>query len=100
VGLGLRTGTMAAGHGRGAAVGEEDAQPDDRVEDRRSDGQAGQRRRAEVTDDRGVGQHHQGLTDQREKCWDRDPKDLPISRRQADRGHGWRLWTSVRATRE
>jgi hypothetical protein len=91
---------MTPRHCRGAAIRQEDAEPDQRGEDGCGDGQTGQRRRSQMADDRGVGQHHERFTDQREKRWYRDTKDLPISRGKTDRGHGLDLWTGAWATRE
>ena len=51
----------------GGAVGQEDAQADQRPEHRAGDAEGCQLRRTEVADDRGVGQQEQRLGDQREK---------------------------------
>ena len=70
-----------------AAVGQEDAQPDDGAEDHRGSREATQLGRAEVSDDRGVRQQHQRLGDEGEERRDGHPDDLPID--IARGGQGW-----------
>jgi hypothetical protein len=65
-------------HARGAAVGEEDAQPDHRAQHDRGRCQATQLGGAEVTDDRRVGEQHQRLGDEGEEGRDGDRQDLSI----------------------
>ena len=63
----------------GGAVGQEDAQADHRLEDGGRDAEAGERRGAEVADDRGVGEQEERLGDQREQRREREPEDLPVA---------------------
>jgi hypothetical protein len=65
---------------RGAAVGQEHAQSDDREQDARRDGQTAQLGHAEPADDRGVGEQHQGLADEGEEGRDGDRDDLAVGR--------------------
>jgi hypothetical protein len=66
------------GHARGRAEGEEDAQPDDGLEDDRGDAEAGELRGAEVADDSGVGEQEERLGDEREEGGDGQAQDLAI----------------------
>ena len=71
-------GADLAGHRGGGAVGQEDAQADQRAEHRRGDAEGGQLRRAEVTDDGGVGEQEERLGDQGEEGGDGQSQDLPV----------------------
>ena len=73
-------GAEPAGHAGGGAVGEEDAQPDDGLEDDGGDAEPGQRGGAEVADDGGVGEQEHRLGDQGEERGDGQPHDLPVVR--------------------
>ena len=63
----------------GGAVGEEDAQADDGLEDDRGDAEAGELGRAEVADDRGVGEQEERLGDEREEGRDGEAQDLAVA---------------------
>ena len=69
-----------AGDRGGGAVGEEDAQADQRAQDRRRDPQGSQLRGAEVADDRRVREQEQGLGDQCQEGRNGEPEDLPVLR--------------------
>ena len=71
-------GTEVAGDAGGGAVGQEDAQADRGLQDGAGDAEARQRCRAEVADDRRVGQQEQRLGDQREEGGDSQPPDLAV----------------------
>ena len=93
--LPLVAGPEQPRHRGGRPVRQED---EDRVagdQDRRGDGEPGQLRRAEVADDRGVGQHVHRLGDERAQRRHRQPEDLPVplrpephSARSSDRPTG------------
>ena len=63
---------------RGGAVGEEDAEADDGLQDHGRDAEPGELRRAEVSDDRGVGEQEQRLGDEGEERGDGQAEDLPV----------------------
>jgi hypothetical protein len=67
-----------AGDAGGGAVGQEDAQPDDRLEDDRGDAEARELGRAEVADDGGVGQQEERFGDEREEGRDGQAQDLAV----------------------
>ena len=67
-----------AGDAGGGAVGEEDAQPDDRLEDDRGDAEARELGRAEVADDGGVGEQEERFGDEREEGRDGQAQDLAV----------------------
>ena len=71
-------GAEAPGHRGRGAVGQEDAQPDERLEHGRSDAEAGQLGGAEVADDGGVGEQEQRLGDQGHEGRQGQPPDLPV----------------------
>ena len=68
----------AAGDGRGRAVGEEVEDAERRGQHRPGDRQPGERPRAEVADDRGVGEDVERLRDERAEGREREPPDLTI----------------------
>jgi hypothetical protein len=73
---------------RGRPVGEEVAQRDDRAEDAPGQGERRELRRAEVADDRRVGQEVERLGGQRAQRGDREPQDLAVDGGAAlHRGH-------------
>jgi len=67
-----------AGHRRGGAVGQEDAQANRGLHDRPGDAEAGELGRPEVTDDRGVGEQEEGLRDEGQEGRYGEPQDLPV----------------------
>ena len=71
-------GADLAGHRGGGAVGQEDAQADERAEDRRGDAEGGQLAGAEVAHDGGVGEQEERLGDQGEEGRHGQPQDLPV----------------------
>ncbi len=71
-------GAEVAGHAGGGAVGEEDAQADRGLQDDRRDAEAGELGRAEVADDRGVGEQEDRLGDEGEEGRDREAQDLAV----------------------
>ena len=73
-------GADVPGHGRGGAVGEEDAQADRGLEHRAGDAEAGQLRGAEVADEGGVGEQEERLGDQREEGRDGEAEDRTVGR--------------------
>ena len=68
---------LARDPGRGA-VGEEDAETDQRLQHGGRDAEAGQLAGAEVADHRGVAEEEQRFGDQREKGGDGEPPDLAV----------------------
>jgi hypothetical protein len=70
---------------RGRPVGEEDAEAEDRREQRRGERQRRQLRRAEVPDDRGVRQRWQRLGRERAESGDREAQDLAVELRAQHR---------------
>ena len=73
---------------RGGPVGEEDAQPDEGLEDGCGDAEAGQLGGAEVAHDRRVGEQEHRLGDEREERGQRQSPDLAIQRSGEGVGHG------------
>ena len=73
-------GAEVAGDAAGGAVGQEHAEPDDGLEHDGGDAEAGQLRRTEVADDRGVGEQEQRLGDQRQEGGERQAQDLAVER--------------------
>jgi hypothetical protein len=71
-------GAEQPGHGARGAVGQEDEHGVARQQDRRGHGQPAELRRAEVPDDRRVGQHVQRLGGQRPQGRDGEAEDLAI----------------------
>jgi hypothetical protein len=67
-------------HLGGRAVGEEVEEGERAGEQRRGDGQRGQRRRAEVPDDRRVDEDVERLRRQRAERGQREPQDLAVVR--------------------
>ena len=61
-------------------VGEEDHQPDDRLEHGRGDPEAGERLDAEVADERGVDDEEQRLGDERAQRRHGEPQDVAVQR--------------------
>ncbi len=75
-------GAEAAGDAAGGAVGKEDAEANDRLQDRGGDAEPGQFGGAEVTDDGSVGEQEQRLGDQCEKRRKGKAQDLAVRRAQ------------------
>ena len=73
-------GTELAGDRCRGPVREEDAEVDDGREGGAGDAERGQRRRAEVTDDRGVGEQEQRLGDQCAERGEGEAQDLAVVR--------------------
>ena len=73
-------GAEVTGHDRGRAVGQEVEDAERRGEHRAGDTEPAELMRAEVPDDRGVGEDVQRLGDQRAERRHRKPQDLPIPR--------------------
>ena len=71
-------GAEVARDAGGGAVGEEDAQADDGLQDDRRDAEAGELGGAEVTDDRGVGEQEERLGDEGEEGRDGQAQDLAV----------------------
>jgi len=92
----LVTGAQLARDGGRGAVGEEDADVDQRGERRASDAETAERAGAELPNDGRVGEQEQRLGDQRAECRDGQAQDLPVVRRgdagvtRADRRPGGR----------
>ena len=76
------TGAQAAGHAARGAVGQEDAEANDRLQDRGGDAEPGQFGGAEMTDDGSVGEQEHRLCDQCEKRRKRESQDLAVRRAQ------------------
>ncbi len=72
------TGADPAGDRRGGAVGEEDADTDQRLQDRSGDSESRELRRTEMPDDRRIGQQHQRLGHQGEEGRNGQSQDLPV----------------------
>ena len=70
--------TDLAGHRRGGAVGQEDAQAHQGAQHRGGDAERRELRRAEVTDDGGVGEQEERLRDQGQEGRDGEPEDLAV----------------------
>ena len=77
------TGAQEAGDAAGRAVGQEDAEPDHGLQDRRGDAETGELRGAEVADDGGVGEQEERLGDQGQERRDRQSQDLAVAGRRA-----------------
>lgn len=83
---GAITGAEPTGHRGGGAVGEEDAQADDRLHDGAGDAEPGQLGGAEVADDGGIGEQEERLGDERQEGGHGQPEDLGVVGGRPDTG--------------
>ena len=85
----LVAGAEVPGDDARRAVGEEDEDAGARDEGGARDAEPGELGRAEVADDRGVGEQEERLGDEREEGRDREPEDLAaVAPRALRRGAG------------
>ena len=78
--LGEVTGAEPSRHGGGGGVCEEDHQPDDRLQHRRSDPEGSELRHAEVTHQRRVDDQEEGLGHQGAQRGNREAQDVAVQR--------------------